>query len=65
MSNPQQPEARRSGRGGATPQNSREVKADEAGRETARPGRAHGTDRGDKGGGEGGGVPPDQRPEHP
>ncbi|QHA09134.1 hypothetical protein GQF42_43315 [Streptomyces broussonetiae] len=28
-------------------------------------GHAHGTDKGNKGGGEGGGVPPDQRPDHP
>lgn len=27
--------------------------------------RAHGTDKGEKGGGEGGGVPPDQQSEHP
>lgn len=62
MSNPQQPEQRRSEKGGATPQNVAELKA----RQTeAKGGRAHGTDKGDKGGGEGGGVPPDQQAEHP
>ncbi len=62
MSNPQQPEQRRSQKGGATPQNSAEIKARES--ETKR-GRAHGTDKGGKGGGQDGGVPPDQQPEHP
>lgn len=62
MSNPQQPEQRRSGKGAATPQNVAELKARQA---QARGGEAHGTDKGDKGGGEGGGVPPDQRSEHP
>ncbi|MET8613216.1 MULTISPECIES: hypothetical protein [Streptomyces] len=62
MSNPQQPEQRRSDKGGATPQDSGELKARQArGAET----RPHGSDKGDKGGGEGGGVPPAQRPEHP
>ncbi|MFE9452760.1 hypothetical protein [Streptomyces sp. NPDC006739] len=63
MSSPQQPEQRRSTKGGATPQDVGELKARQAARrETA---RAQGTDKGDKGGGEGGGVPPDQQPEHP
>ncbi|NUP22630.1 MAG: hypothetical protein HOZ81_42535 [Streptomyces sp.] len=65
MSNPQQPEQRRSGKGGATPQDVAELKA----RQTRAKGeRAQGTDKGDKGdkgGGEGGGVPPDQQAEHP
>ncbi|GGW41423.1 hypothetical protein GCM10010503_17010 [Streptomyces lucensis JCM 4490] len=64
MSNPQQPEQRRSDKGGATPQDSGELKA----RQTAdggAGGRPHGTDKGKKGGGEGGGVPPAQQPEHP
>ncbi|KAA0942360.1 MULTISPECIES: hypothetical protein [Streptomyces] len=63
MSNPQQPEQRRSDKGGATPQDSAELKARQAGG----PGgtQAHGTDKGNKGGGEGGGTPPDQQPEHP
>ncbi|MFF7972375.1 ANTAR domain-containing protein [Streptomyces sp. NPDC007905] len=64
MSNPQQPEQRRSDKGGATPQDSGELKARQAaGRgERARP---HGPDKGKKGGGEGGGVPPAQQPDHP
>lgn len=62
MSNPQQPEQRRSQKGGSTPQQSGELKARQTGPEQ---GRAHGTDKGDKGGGKGGGVPPDQQPEHP
>ncbi|MFI9803639.1 ANTAR domain-containing protein [Streptomyces sp. NPDC052301] len=64
MSDPQQPEQRRSDKGGATPQDSRELKAREA---AARRGgdRPHGSDKGGKGGGEGGGVPPAQQPEHP
>ncbi|MEU4732644.1 MULTISPECIES: hypothetical protein [unclassified Streptomyces] len=65
MSSPQQPEARRSGKGGATPQDSRELQADEAGKAGAREGRPHGTDRGHKGGGKGGGTPPEQQPDHP
>ncbi|MEU6388052.1 hypothetical protein [Streptomyces sp. NPDC046939] len=63
MSNPQQPELRRSDKGGATPQDSEARKA-------AQPtgvngGHAHGTDRGGKGGGKGGGTPPEQQPNHP
>ncbi|MFJ8803428.1 hypothetical protein [Streptomyces sp. NPDC102487] len=62
MSNPQQPEQRRSRKGGATPQQSSELKA----RQPHTPGgHAHGTDKGSKGGGKGGDVPPDQRTEHP
>ncbi|MFF1309169.1 hypothetical protein [Streptomyces sp. NPDC058307] len=63
MSDPQQPEQRRSQKGGGTPQESGELKARQP--ETGEAGRAHGTDKGDKGGGKGGGVPPDQQPEHP
>ncbi|WP_251092020.1 hypothetical protein [Streptomyces sp. Caat 7-52] len=64
MSNPQEPEQRRSDKGGATPQDSGELKARQ------RPGhgagaRPHGSDKGAKGGGEGGGVPPAQQPDHP
>ncbi|KAB1148676.1 hypothetical protein F7R91_07720 [Streptomyces luteolifulvus] len=62
MSNPQQPEQRRSHKGGATPQHSAGLKARQS---EARGGRAHGTDKGNKGGGEGGGVPPDQNASHP
>ncbi|MGW0121232.1 hypothetical protein [Streptomyces sp. NPDC003327] len=64
MSNPQQPEARRSGRGAATPQESQELKSRAAREETTK-GHPHGTDKGGKGGGEGGAVPPEQRPDHP
>ncbi|MFJ9038862.1 hypothetical protein ACIRF8_19990 [Streptomyces sp. NPDC102406] len=64
MSNPQQPEQRRSDQGGATPQDSAELKARQPG--TPEGGtRAHGTDKGGKGGGRGGGTPPEQRPDHP
>ncbi|MDQ0773491.1 hypothetical protein QF026_001957 [Streptomyces aurantiacus] len=65
MSNPQQPEQRRSDKGGATAQDSAELKARQPG--TSRGGgRAHGTDKGGrKGGGRGGGTPPAERPDHP
>lgn len=64
MSNPQQPEQRRSDKGGATPQDSAELRARNA--RTRERGKAHGTDiEGEKGGGQGGGVPPDQRSDHP
>ncbi|MEI5528179.1 hypothetical protein WB401_45005 [Streptomyces brasiliscabiei] len=62
MSDPQQPEQRRSHKGGATPQHSAEIKA---GQDRTRSGHAQGTDKGARGGGEGGVVPPDQRPDHP
>ncbi|MEE1831182.1 hypothetical protein [Streptomyces sp. SP17KL33] len=65
MSNPQQPEQRRSDKGGATPQDSAELKARQS---ETKSGHAHGTDKGGKGGkggGKGGGVPPGQQPEHP
>lgn len=68
MSDPQQPEARRSGKGAATPQSSRSKKAaQEQGSPQARAeGRhKHATDRGEKGGGQGGGTPPAQAPDHP
>ncbi|MEV7412240.1 hypothetical protein AB0O04_30885 [Streptomyces althioticus] len=44
MSNPQQPELRRSDKGGATPQDSGARKASQPGRGAG--GHAHGTDRG-------------------
>lgn len=62
MSNPQEPGQRRSDKGGATPQDSAGLKARQA---KTREGHAHGTDKGHKGGGEGGGVPPDQQTDHP
>lgn len=62
MSNPQQPELRRSGKG-ETVEGSEELRASgSAGPGGARP---HGTDKGSKGGGEGGGVPPAQQPPYP
>ncbi|PKW06000.1 hypothetical protein SAMN05428944_6959 [Streptomyces sp. 1222.5] len=62
-SRPQQPEQRRRDKGGA-PQDSGRLKA---GQPTDRGpgGHPHGSDKGRKGGGEGGGVPPAQKPEHP
>ncbi len=62
MSNPQQPELRRSDKGAGTPQDSQARKAADS---TVSGGRAHGTDRGKKGGGKGGGTPPEQQPDHP
>ncbi|MFC8582996.1 hypothetical protein ACFUGD_00165 [Streptomyces sp. NPDC057217] len=62
MPNPQQPELRRSDKGAGTPEDSQARKAAEA---DGNGGRAHGTDRGDKGGGKGGGTPPEQQPDHP
>ncbi|MFE3037865.1 hypothetical protein ACFXKY_40190 [Streptomyces canus] len=62
MPNPQQPELRRSDKGAGTPEDSQSRKAREVAHEG---GRAHGTDRGDKGGGRGGGTPPEQQPDHP
>lgn len=64
MSNPQQPEQRRSDSGGGTPEDSAELKASQP-RAPRGSDRAHGTDKGEKGGGEGGGTPPEQQPDHP
>ncbi|GIH72896.1 hypothetical protein [Sphaerimonospora thailandensis] len=63
MSQPQQPEIRRSGRGGSTDEDIDLTPESVSGGDTS--GHPHGTDKGDKGGGEGGGVPPDQRPPYP
>ncbi|WP_078953882.1 hypothetical protein [Streptomyces globisporus] len=62
MSKPQQGEQRRSGRGAATPEDVAALKArqKQEGAEKSS-GPAHGTDKGDRGGGEGGGTPPDQK----
>ncbi|MEV6752985.1 hypothetical protein [Streptomyces sp. NPDC051214] len=65
MSNPQQPEVRRSGKGAATPQESGEKRASQPRTAQGKGGEAHGTDRGAKGGGKGGGTPPEQAPDHP
>ncbi|WP_189888103.1 hypothetical protein [Streptomyces xantholiticus] len=62
MPDPQQPELRRSDKGAGTPEDSQSLKAEERDKGGGRP---HGTDRGHKGGGEGGGTPPDQQPNHP
>ncbi|MFH8291977.1 hypothetical protein [Streptomyces sp. NPDC018059] len=62
MSNPQQPELRRSDKGAGTPQDSQARKAAQPAKGGGHP---HGTDRGDKGGGKGGGTPPEQQPDHP
>ena len=62
MSNPQQPEQRRSRKGKAVPEHSAGLKARQA---EGKDGHSHGTDKGRRGGGEGGGVPPDQQADHP
>jgi hypothetical protein len=56
--NPQQPELRRNDKGPATDQEQRKVQLSTT---TSEGGRPHGTDRGAKGGGEGGGTPPAQQ----
>jgi hypothetical protein len=61
MSNPQQPEQRHSG--GNTPQGSAQLKASRPGAPCGSD-RAHGTDKGEKGSGEGGGTPPEQQSGH-
>lgn len=63
MPNPQQPELRRNDKGAAIPEDSRRTKAAEG--DGGAGGHPHGTDKGAKGGGEGGGVPPAQQPDHP
>jgi hypothetical protein len=62
MANPQQPELRRSEKGATV--------EDAAGENSAGPlpgsgTHPHGTDKGNKGGGAGGGVPPDQQSPYP
>ena len=62
MPNPQQPELRRSAKSSTT-DDSQEVRTPQA-----TPGAGthpQGTDKGAKGGGRGGGVPPEQQPDHP
>ncbi|MGR4879886.1 hypothetical protein ACIPUC_10690 [Streptomyces sp. LARHCF249] len=65
MSNPQEPGARRSRKGGATPQEAGSLKAAQGGRKSAKGTHPQGTDKGQKGGGEGGAVPPEERTDHP
>ena len=63
MSNPQQPELRRSAKGESV-EGSQKLRV---GRERSA-GKPHGSDKGGKGGkggGPGGGVPPEQQPPHP
>ncbi|TYB68535.1 hypothetical protein FXF51_11945 [Nonomuraea sp. PA05] len=62
MSNPQQPELRRSGKASTDSKSADAARDAKGGRRSGRP---HGTDKGRKGGGKGGGVPPAQRPRHP
>jgi hypothetical protein len=62
MPNPQQPEMRRSEQTAVTEEAVPEATDP---KQTGGKGHAHGTDKGDKGGGEGGGVPPDQQLQHP
>ncbi|HLU74840.1 MAG TPA: hypothetical protein VKZ82_21870 [Nonomuraea sp.] len=63
MVKPQQPELRRSGKG-ATDSGSAQAISEKR-RGTRGTGQAHGTDKGHRGGGKGGGVPPGQRPPYP
>ncbi|MEW9549394.1 hypothetical protein [Nonomuraea sp. NPDC050783] len=63
MTNPQQPELRRSGKSATESKSANGMPDTRSG--TKPSGRAHGTDKGNKGGGKGGGVPPDQQPPHP
>ncbi|MET7327854.1 hypothetical protein [Nonomuraea sp. NPDC005650] len=63
MSNPQQPEIRRSGKSPTEFKSAHLVPEKQRGvRRAAHP---HATDKGNKGGGKGGGVPPDQRSPYP
>lgn len=61
MVKPQQPELRRSDLG-ETSQDAQEIRANS---QAPQGGNPHGTDKGNKGGGEGGGVPPDQQSPYP
>jgi hypothetical protein len=63
MSNPQQPELRRSGKAATNAKSSDAIPETKSG--AKRSGHPHGTDKGRKGGGKGGSVPPEQRPPHP
>ncbi|NUS07737.1 MAG: hypothetical protein HOV97_34815 [Nonomuraea sp.] len=67
MSNPQQPELRRSGKSGANSKSAEAVPKTKSGGkgESKRAGHPHGSDKGHKGGGKGGGVPPGQHPPYP
>ncbi|MEV5552581.1 hypothetical protein AB0L44_02910 [Nonomuraea wenchangensis] len=63
MTNPQQPELRRSGKSATEPKSANAIpETRSGGKRSARP---HGTDKGGRGGGKGGGVPPGQQSPHP
>ncbi|MFC0038825.1 hypothetical protein [Actinomadura rayongensis] len=62
MTNIQQPSMRRSGHTPTTAQPPPEATQPKGSRRRVHP---HGTDKGAKGGGQGGGTPPAQRPDHP
>ncbi|MFI7439081.1 hypothetical protein [Nonomuraea indica] len=62
MTEPQQPEIRRSGKGGTSDEEVDVIPESPSAKPSGGP---HGTDKGDKGGGEGGGVPPDQQSPYP
>ncbi|NVI86709.1 hypothetical protein [Actinomadura sp. BRA 177] len=62
MPNPQQPEMRRSERTSVTEEPAPEATDPKM---TRKKGHAKHTDKGNKGGGEGGGTPPDQRSPYP
>ncbi|GAA3443768.1 hypothetical protein [Planomonospora venezuelensis] len=63
MPEPQQPELRRSQRGGTSDKDNPVIPQSRSGKKSS--GRSHGTDKGNRGGGKGGGVPPGQQPPHP
>ncbi|MFE9253224.1 hypothetical protein [Streptomyces sp. NPDC007088] len=66
MPSSQQPAQRRGDKRSAAPHDAREDRAHESGPPGKGAGsHSHGTDKGRKGGGRGGGTPPDQRPDHP
>ncbi|GAA3001261.1 hypothetical protein [Streptosporangium longisporum] len=62
MTQPQQPELRRSGKGGSSDEELDVVPESPSNHAGGQP---HGTDKGSKGGGEGGGVPPEQQSPYP
>ncbi|MGI5288576.1 hypothetical protein ACQEVF_35260 [Nonomuraea polychroma] len=64
MSQPQQPELRRSGKAATDSTSAHAIPETKSGAKR-RATRPHGTDKGGKGGGKGGGVPPGQRSPYP
>lgn len=66
MPSSQQPAQRRSDKRSAAPHDAEDIKARESGPPRRGGGsHAHGTDKGRKGGGRGGGTPPAQQSDHP